>query len=250
MSAAKIRANVGGIPFIDPTFQHQRLLAAVASTRVYRSNALDITPPFYDPKIGPQQTLTPSYARALYKCDANELGLNWAPLSPSEMKKIEQAKNTIVITRPAWWALMSLPINFLKLMGSNQGISASIDALPQHVFLSEDAFRSEKELCEQVLHETCHNWLYLISEVWKLHWTRSKVIVTLPSGTPSRTPSELLGALHVVSVLLDYYGIFRLNNDLSERNLLGYRDGCRELISAVEGCFTEAGIEVACSLMR
>jgi len=121
---------------------------------------------------------------------------------------------------------MNLPIEYGRLVENRGAISASVDALPQHVFLSDEAFASAEETREQVLHETCHNWLYLYGELWSLHDRSTHVSVTLPSGTSGRNPSELLGALHVATALIKYYSQTGNTELLAKRNLDDYRNGC------------------------
>lgn len=235
-----IEASIGGVPFIDAGFEPRRLLAAVAATRLHRRKI--------DPETLPRDrleaVLKPEFAVELYK-GYQRVRLPTENLSLEELSRIKQAQADLINHRPEWARLISLPIRFMKMTGSSQSISASIDVLPQHVFLSAEAFVSDKELREQILHETCHNWLYLISEVWRLHWTASRVLLTLPSGTTNRTPSELIGALHVASVLLLYYGSDEHMAEVQARDLAGYRAGCLELASAISNCLTDVGKEVA-----
>lgn len=249
-SITNITTNFGGIPFLDEEFQPQRVLAAVATLRIQRlkGKLCDLSAQF--DKANPQQVLTPAYARQIYKCEPKDIGLHCKKPSPTELQKIRQAESTIISVCPTWKPLVSLPIEFLKLTDSTHGISASVDVLPQHIFLSDQAFITDDELCEQILHELCHNWMYLISEVWKLHWTGTKVYVTLPSGTSEITPSKLLGSMHVVTVLIKFYDARKLFIGKPGRDLTGYRSGCAELISAIENCFTDAGREVASRLIR
>jgi hypothetical protein len=70
----------------------------------------------------------------------------------------------------------------LVLRGDSGAVSASSYRWPQHVLLADAAFTSARELREQLVHELCHQWLYLMEELWALNAQGADLIV-LPSGT-------------------------------------------------------------------
>ncbi|MBZ6260603.1 hypothetical protein KVH22_34370 [Streptomyces olivaceus] len=240
------RTDFGGFPFLSDRFNASRLLAAVAVRRAKRLSATG-----QEARISNQQDLVAllSPDRAL-EVRANETKHNRQDiqhyaLGPQEREQVRHAQTRIVAAVPAWKQLIELPLTVLGLAGS-PAISASSFAYPQHIFLASEAFATEEELMEQVLHETSHNWLYLIGEIWALQHARSQSLLTLPSGTADREPGEVLGATHVVRNLI------RLYKNLPEtpatgrrlRELWDYYRGCEELIDQVRPELTSVGKEL------
>ena len=105
---------------------------------------------------------------------------------------------------PAWAPLLSLPVRYARLHPDGGAISASSRDWPQHVLLADDAFASDAELREQLVHELAHQWLYLIEDIWPLD-RPGAARLTLPSGTRDRAPAEVLGAAHVAAALTRMY---------------------------------------------
>jgi len=111
---------------------------------------------------------------------------------------------------------------------------------PQHVLLAEAAFVSERELREQLVHELCHQWLYLVQELWTLADPQAEE-VTLPSGTPGRAPDEVLGAAHVAAALIRLYRASCDGPRGRIEHLIGYGNACLESAHGL----TDAGTRLA-----
>jgi hypothetical protein len=113
------------------------------------------------------------------------------------------------------------------------------------VLLADDAFASDAELREQLLHELAHQWLYLIEDIWPLD-TPGAPLLTLPSGTRDRALAEVLGAAHVAAALARMYAAVG-GPGASARisTLTAYGQGCLELAQAASQYLTEAGTTIA-----
>ncbi|MFD7663473.1 hypothetical protein [Streptomyces sp. NPDC059788] len=65
-----------------------------------------------------------------------------------------------------WTALLTtLPVTYLPLPAGRMNIGVSCYARPEHVLLSERAFAHPAILAQQLLHELCHQRLYLCQEL-------------------------------------------------------------------------------------
>lgn len=244
------RADFGGFPFLSDQFNASRLLAAVAVRRAKRLSASE-----EELHINSQpelvELLSPTKALAVRALEtkSNVQKIYHHALSPKQVSQVQEAQQHIIAAVPAWKQLISLPLSFRGLSGS-PAISASSFAYPQHIFLAPESFASPTELMEQVLHETSHNWLYLIGEIWALQNARHHTLLTLPSGTADREPGEVLGATHVVRNLI------RLYENLPDQELAGHRlqelweyyRGCEELIDQVRPELTIIGMELEVDL--
>jgi hypothetical protein len=226
----------GGIPFLDTEFRPETLLAAVAVVRRDRvgNDTLSLIS-----MLTPDSGIAAGGGRR-----AEEFELNARPLKASQQEAVAEAIKGLTEVVPHWGPLAALPVRF-QLMRRDGAISASVDSLPQHVFLSTEAFSSKTQLREQVLHELSHNWLYLIAEIWRLHDRQFTVVSTLPSGTPDRSPAEVIGAAHVVTNILTLQASSPYLTPDRERQLSEYLDGCIRLIEGFRNTLTPVGREIA-----
>lgn len=246
------RKDFGGFPFLSDQFNASRLLAAVAVRRAKRLSSVG-----RGTRVGGQSDLVAllSPRRALNvratETKWNVQEIRHHELSDAQKHRVSEAQRRIVAAVPAWKQLISLPIEFRALSGSS-AISASSFAYPQHVFLAAESFASDDELMEQVLHETSHNWLYLIGEIWALQEARSRTLLTLPSGTSDREPGEVLGATHVVRNLIRLYESMpgSPSRDGRLHELWEYYRGCEELIDLVRPELTAVGRELEADLRQ
>ena len=186
------------VPLLGLSYPYVQLMTLVACVRRYRktgdaeaaSKSKDLSIEF-----------VPEQAVATYSGHNNQVGLPLKRLPLEMNRQAESALHEIVDAYPAWIGALSLPIRFCILDRAG-AISASADALPQHIFLSAEAFETATQLREQVLHELSHQWLYLLAEVSPLDAKPSFSSFSLPSGTSNRKASEVLGAAHVAINLL------------------------------------------------
>ncbi|WP_206606884.1 MULTISPECIES: HEXXH motif-containing putative peptide modification protein, partial [unclassified Streptomyces] len=128
-------------------------------------------------------------------------------------------------------SLLGIPIRH-RILQNSRAISASSFAWPQHVFLSPEAFTSPEQLAEQITHEMCHCWLYLMEEVAPVQ-TASERVFRLPSGTSQRDAAEVLGALHVAVTLQILWGAIDAPTSLRQTridDLRSYAEGCIALL--------------------
>ena len=188
-----------GMPFLDDAFASGRLLAAVAAVRHVRAERAGMAGWISDAEAG--AWLAPARAFMLRR---DPPPIPAIALSAGRRQMINDALRGVAAVIPAWEPLLRLPVRFALMYPLNGAISASSHAWPQHVLLADEAFSTARELSEQVVHELCHQWLYLIEEVWPLEVAGAHLFI-LPSGTPGRTPAEVLGAAHVAAALARIY---------------------------------------------
>ena len=225
------------MPFLDDAFACGRLLAAVAAVRHVRAERVGMSGWLSDAEAG--AWLAPARAFMLRRdpppIPAIALPAGWRQMISDVLRGVAAAV-------PAWEPLLRLPVRFALLYPPNGAISASSHAWPQHVLLAGEAFSTARELGEQVVHELCHQWLYLIEEVWPLEVAGAHQF-TLPSGTASRTPAEVLGAAHVAAALTRMYQADQAAQAGRALSLACYGRQCLGLPGLGED-LTDAGWEV------
>ncbi|WP_336214859.1 aKG-HExxH-type peptide beta-hydroxylase [Nonomuraea sp. LPB2021202275-12-8] len=235
--------TLAGMPFLDDGFDAGQLLAAVAAVRHIRAENLGIDGASH---ADPGTWLAPGHALLLQKDPTPIPGV---ALSPDRRTAIDHVLYGLAETVPAWQPLVRLPARFLLLDTKDGAISASCRDWPQHILLAPAAFAHRRELREQVTHELCHQWLYMIQEVWRLAREGADELI-LPSGTADRTPSEVLGAAHVAAALVrlhqaDPAGARPQVTADHIRYLLDYGRGCLSLLDGIGSDLTDAGRAIA-----
>ncbi|MFF0520994.1 aKG-HExxH-type peptide beta-hydroxylase [Actinomadura nitritigenes] len=227
-------ADLGGLPFVDDGFRSRRLLAAAAAARHVLAERQGRTRGLSERTL--EGWLAP--ARALTLVDGPAMPAR--PLTRIQRGQVAQARAGLAAAVPAWRPLLDLPVRYALLDPDGGAISASSKAWPQHVLLARAAFDSPLEVREQLLHETAHQWLYLIEEVWRLQ-RPGAARRTLPSGTADRSPAEVLGAAHVATALTRMY---RACGDAPPgrlAHLAVYRAGCLDLLDRAAADLTDIG---------
>ena len=187
---------LGGLPFLDDAFLPTRLTAAAAAVRHTHAIRLGLERP-----TDLRHWLDPERA-----CQARPHAqeVPSSPVSQDEQDRIFSILEHLTVLVPPWEPLLRLPVRYLRLKDSPQTLSASSFSWPQHVYLGQDSLTSFTELREHIVHELCHQWLYLIEELWDLD-TPDAPGFTLPSGTTHRSPREVIGAAHVAAALVRMY---------------------------------------------
>jgi hypothetical protein len=228
VSPARVMQLFGGMPFLDGRFRTGQLLAAVSAVRQVQASrqGLDLLP-------DAQQWLAPDRA---VQCRANAEPVACYPMSADRRERVEQARKDLVRLVWAWEPLFRLPVTYLMREGT--AMSGSSFWWPQHVYIGEASFSSDLELREHVLHEQCHQWLYLLEELFNLDLPDSPGL-TLPSGTGDRTPREVIGAAHVAAVLVRLYRADDKPGHIAP--LTEYGHGCLDLLERHDHTLTDAG---------
>ncbi|MGW2541298.1 hypothetical protein ACWC5I_10595 [Kitasatospora sp. NPDC001574] len=228
VSPARVLELFGGMPFLDDAFRPGRLLGAVSSVRQVQAarQGLEVLP-------DSRQWLAPERA---VECRANAEPVASYPMPAERRERVELARKDLVRLLPVWEPLFQLPVNYLMREGS--ALSGSSFWWPQHVYIGEASFSSDLELREHVLHEQCHQWLYLLEELFNLDLPDSPEL-TLPSGTSDRTPREVVGAAHVAAVLVRLYRAEDNPGHLAP--LTAYGRGCLALLERHDHTLTDAG---------
>lgn len=230
--------DFGGWPFLDPSLNESALLTAVACVRWHRWRGKDGRP--FSSEL--QDVLQPGLAAEIRKLDLT-VNLPSEPLPIERLGRVVETVSALACRHPEWRLLLSLPVEYRTLPGRGS-ISASSFALPQHIHLADAAFETDAVLAEQITHEFCHQWLYLIEEFAPLQHRNCRRRVTLPSGTGNRTVSELLGALHVTAALRRIWGAMPVPEEIREARLChleGYVAGCLELAEKARTCMSDCG---------
>ncbi|MEU7822996.1 HEXXH motif-containing putative peptide modification protein [Catellatospora sp. NPDC049133] len=240
-----VEKEFGGFPFVDPGFAPTRLLTAVACCRWQRTNPGSVP-------AGSELSavLTPERALTIRRLDLS-LDLPFGQLSDERQVQIAQTRAYVGTLLPDWRPLLDVPLTFHQLRHS-QAISSSNFAWPQHIFLAAAAFAAPTTLAEQIVHETCHQWLYFIEEMWPLQEDNGPRF-TLPSGTGGRSASELLGASHVVVCLHRLWSAMPADAELRARRLAhlrAYGAGCEALMRGAREAFTPVGQALASRLIE
>ncbi|AOJ70008.1 MULTISPECIES: aKG-HExxH-type peptide beta-hydroxylase [Burkholderia] len=240
----KIDEIFHGLPFLDEPFKSDLLLTLIGRVRKILGD--DIVGPAIDADwLDPDQALKLRGAAGI-GCD-----LPLLPLSALQLQQVRSARASIVEAAPEWQRLILFPVKYHRL-DSSDVIGCSCYATPQRVFLSDAAFATPRELCEQIIHEHCHNWMYFLEELMPFHRIDYREVFVLPSGTANRNPTEVIGAAHVAATLAHWYA--RQADAPSQRrvrDLLTYLDGCVGILRALpHDSLLPAGAEIASLLAR
>jgi hypothetical protein len=232
--------DLHGMPFLDGAFASRRLLAIIAAVRhgaaVRQGLAGSLSRKQAEAWLAP--------ARA-YLVNAGPTPMPAQPLRAAHKQQIAGVLARLSAGMPAWAPLLSLPVRYARLHPDGGAISASSRDWPQHVLLADEAFASDAELREQLVHELAHQWLYLVEDIWPLD-RPGAARLDLPSGTRGRAPAEVLGAAHVAAALARLYtstGGPGASDRIS--TLTAYGQGCLDLTQAASADLTEAGTTIA-----
>ena len=231
MFDSSIAGLFGGWPFLDYEFVPRRLLAAVACSRLATGEAVGL------PALrvrSPTDCLSPHLGELVRNTNASRLTEESDQLSPSQTGAVERAKTVIKSRIPPWADLIDIPLRF-RIVDRPGVISCSCFSHPQTVFLAEAAFDSEMQLMEQMVHELCHVWAYLIEETLPFQQTPSDVLFTLPSGTAGKNAVEVLGAGYVGATLHRWYSTATTGPAVWRRlaELRQYVAGCVAVVDGV-----------------
>ena len=235
MSAPRL-ADLGGLPFLGDGFAARRLLAITAAIRYSAACRRGLTGGASARDA--EAWLAPEQARAL---GASTTPMPARPLPAALRRQVTGTLADLAVGLPSWRLLLALPAQYARLHPAGGAISASSRDWPQHVLLAREAFATGRELAEQVTHELAHQWLYLIEDIWPLQNPGAGTL-TLPSGTCSRSPAEVLGAAHVAAVLIRLYRHAATGQAADRiRVLAAYGAGCLDLATSASAELTEAG---------
>lgn len=239
-----INAIFHGLPFLDESFDADLLLTLVG--RLRKMLAGDVIGTDIDVDwLDPDQALRLRIAAEI-ECD-----LPLLPLSADQSQQVRSARLNIISKAPEWRRLIEFPVRYHRLESSNV-IGCSCYATPQRVFLSAPAFATQRELCEQIIHEHCHNWMYFLEEVMPFHRMDYREVFVLPSGTADRNPTEVIGAAHVAATLAHWYA--KHDDAASQQripDLVAYLDGCVGILRALpHDSMFPAGADIVSGLAR
>ncbi|MDH6629429.1 hypothetical protein M2271_007265 [Streptomyces sp. LBL] len=234
---------LNGVPFLDHGFSVPRLFGGVVAVRQRHGEQLHAED--LPAKEDFPAWLTPEVA---VKTRPNAFPLPVRPMPVARSRRIRRAVLRLADLAPSWRPLMGLPVRYHLLEQGDPSLSASTYLWPQHVLLSDSAFDSGQALDELLVHETCHQWLYLIEELWPFDVPNARR-VALPSGTPDRAPREVIGAAHVAAATLRMYQDLNVHSDRVDF-FTSYGRGCLELLNDIDEDLTPAGRIIAGQLQE
>lgn len=168
--------DLRGAPFLDEEFTSRRLLAIIAAAR----HGTAVRKGLADGLARQQAEVWLAPARA-YLVNAGPTPMPAQPLRAVRRQQVADALAALAAGMPTWTPLLSLPVRYARLHPAGGAISASSRDWPQHVLLADDAFTTDAELREQLVHELAHQWLYLIEDIWPLDMPGAARL-TLPSA--------------------------------------------------------------------
>lgn len=214
------------LPLLDLNYPTAELLAAVAAFRSHRLHSTT------GKRVAPAALLAVESVDQLIgqTCDYQQL-------TEPHCALIAQAKDRVVATVPEWAVAFTLPVEY-RALPSDLGQSASCPAWPQRVALSEAAF-APGILEECLIHEHAHQWHYLVGELMPYETAGFARDLDLPSGTRNRWAWEILGALHVVTLLQRWYE--RIDRPDRVRFFRSYASGCIDILNQHPERLTELG---------
>jgi hypothetical protein len=232
-------AEIGGLPFLDDGVQTGKILSAAAICR--RTEGAGHSGPAAATEYG--RYLDPAIVLAI-RAKSSPALLPGRTLTPVYDELVRAALHNLGEAVPAWNPLLGLPVRFLELWPPTGAISASCWAWPQHVLVAAQAFADPIELREQICHELCHQWLYLIEEAWPLQHPGAEHRI-LPSGTADRSPAEVIGAAHVAAALTRLYQAVPVPGGAARlEELRRYLGGCLDLLDTATADLTPAGHQI------
>lgn len=232
---------LGGVPFINDEFAVPQLSAAVVAVRQRHGRALGCdglpAPTDFAAWLAPETAVQT-------RPDARPVPSS--PVSEPMGGMIRDAAEGLAVLIPPWRPLLALPVHFHLLEVTDPSLSASTYLWPQHVLFSLSAFSGRQALRELLLHESCHQWLYLLEELWPLDVPDARR-VALPSGTSERAPREVIGAAHVAAATVRMYSAGPHSRGSRERIdfFTEYGRGCLALLDGLDEDLTDTGRAVA-----
>ncbi|MFJ2439799.1 aKG-HExxH-type peptide beta-hydroxylase [Streptomyces sp. NPDC087658] len=227
-----------GVPFVNDDFVVSRLASAAVAVRQYRAQEMKLTG--LPGKTDFVSWLSPDTA---VRTRPQAVVVQSREVSRIRMRSVGEATEYLSGIVPAWRSLLSLPVRYRLLERSNPALSASFYLWPQHILLSDAAFDGQQVLRELLLHEQCHQWLYLIEELWPLDVPEARR-VTLPSGTSGRVPREVIGAAHVAASTVRMYRAAGGDCPGAEERIAFFTEygrGCLVLLNGLDKELTDTG---------
>lgn len=230
---------LNGVPFTDRNFSIPMLFGGVVAVRRMHGQKMNVTG--LPVSREPGDWLTPEVA-VLTRPGASPLPVR--PVPADRLQRIRHSVNRLADILPHWRPLMALPVEFHLPEHADTSLSASSYLWPQHVLLGDPAFDSDEALDELIVHEMCHQWLYLIEELWPFDVPDARR-VALPSGTPNRAPREVIGAAHVAAATLCMYQALGVRGGERVELFTAYGHGCLALLDELDTDLTPAGRTIA-----
>jgi HEXXH motif-containing protein len=219
---------VGGVPFVDASFQPGKALTAVAVSRAHRcgrsANTLGALAQYLDPVRGYE----------IARRSRGHAPIDAQPLSQADRRAMDECVRELCAVRPDWVPLVSGPFVYMRI--NTEGVfSLTNTAVPQFVFLGNEALRSPEDLKETLVHELAHAWLGLLNEVAPLARASDTARWVLPSGTPNKTTAGVLLAAHFAASAISWHDANRPVNHPRLAFLRDYLAGCLRLLEDATG---------------
>lgn len=234
----------GGLPFLDDGFRSDLMCQTIVGLREkFASKYIDSNEGSGVPR---SHWLMPEGGQALRESMGIECDLVPLEMGEADSKKVHASRSRIAQMVRHWGDLIWLPMSFHEM--ARPGVeSCSCYAQPQRTYLSRQILDGDRvRLDECIVHEACHNWMYMLEELEPFHDPAGTPLFVLPSGTGNRNPTEVIGACHVALTLIELYK--QVPGEMSKHrrmNLQRYASGCVEtLVGMGENILRPSGIEV------
>ncbi|MET7573385.1 HEXXH motif-containing putative peptide modification protein [Streptomyces sp. NPDC005492] len=227
------------MPFLDRGFTVPRLFGGVVAVRQMHGARMNVEG--LPAKDDLAAWLSPEVA-VLTRPNASPVPAR--QLSVPRIRRIRRSVRELGDLVPFWRPLMELPMRYHLLEQGDTSLSASTYLWPQQILLGDAAFDNSQALDELLVHEMCHQWLYLIEELWPFDVSNARR-VALPSGTPNRAPREVIGAAHVAATTIRMYQALNIHDGPRVDYFTSYGRGCLELLDQLDEDLTPAGRIIA-----
>lgn len=190
---------LGGLPFVDSTFDVARFLSAVAGRRAGRFGCTPSDPNSYAAMLEPVWIVNVLISRFAQ----SDVMPPHTELTTSERQWAELALHRVRTTSSRLATVFDLPIRVLRWKSPK--VSMTNPFIPQTIFLGEGALQSTFGIIEEVwVHEFAHVWLGMLCELSDLQKRDSMQVYTLPSGTGSKDARGVLFAAHFAAAVMGY----------------------------------------------
>ena len=220
-----IFCTLGGLPFIDASFDIDVLISLIATKRAkfakeHNSNS-------------PTHYLTPQFACYALRIRTPGLPIlpHWTSLSGDEMQRVGGALSYIEENWPEFCGYRRLPMQFGKWLSDRTSVTNPFE--PQVVLLGNKAFRDDFTLVESLIHEVAHVWLGLVAELRDFQNNKDPGEFVLPSGTTGKTARGVVFAAHFAASVISFIRSSTLSRHEWWRpraaHLQWYLAGCLEL---------------------
>jgi len=190
---------IGGLPFIDQSFDAMLFLSAVSGTRAGMLGGIPAGSRGYSALLEPKRIISALTTRLTER----DFFPPHTELTATDRRRVDLALRRVKASSRMLGTLFDLPVRLLRWKSGK--VSMTNPFIPQTIFLGEGAMQSTFGMLEEVIvHEFAHVWLGMLCEVLDLQKHGSKQVYILPSGTDSKDARGVLLATHFAGAVITY----------------------------------------------